>query len=70
MLQEALAEDAPDGKRQTPAIVTRDLRAPEAPGDELARILRDLPELMTSVATLRVPLKVDVGHGPNWERAH
>jgi DNA polymerase I-like protein with 3'-5' exonuclease and polymerase domains len=25
---------------------------------------------MTSVATLRVPLKVDVGHGPNWEQAH
>ena len=42
----------------------------EAPDDELARVLRNLPELMTSVATLRVPLKVDVGHGPNWEQAH
>jgi DNA polymerase-1 len=42
----------------------------EAPDDEVMRILRDLPELMTSVATLRVPLKVDIGHGPNWEQAH
>jgi DNA polymerase I len=42
----------------------------EAPDDELERIVRDLPEWMTSVATLSVPLKVDVGHGPNWERAH
>ena len=42
----------------------------EAPDDELPRLLRDLPGLMTSVAALSVPLKVDVGHGPNWERAH
>jgi DNA polymerase-1 len=42
----------------------------EAPDDELPRILRELPALMTSVATLRVPLKVDVGHGANWEKAH
>jgi DNA polymerase-1 len=42
----------------------------EAPDNELERIVRDLPEWMTSVATLSVPLKVDVGHGPNWERAH
>ena len=42
----------------------------EAPDSEVERMLRDLPELMTSVATLRVPLKVDVGHGPNWEKAH
>ena len=42
----------------------------EAPDGEVTRIIRDLPELMTSVASLRVPLKVDVGSGPNWERAH
>jgi DNA polymerase-1 len=42
----------------------------EAPDGEVERMLRELPELMTSVATLRVPLKVDVGHGPNWDEAH
>ena len=26
--------------------------------------------LMTGVASLRVPLLVDVGVGPNWEQAH
>ena len=42
----------------------------ESPDAESARIIDVLPGLMTSVAALRVPLKVDVGHGPNWERAH
>jgi len=42
----------------------------EAPADELERVKRDLPDLMTSVATLSVPLKVDLGTGPNWEQAH
>ena len=42
----------------------------EAPEDEATRLMRELPELMSAVATLRVPLKVDVGRGPNWEKAH
>jgi DNA polymerase-1 len=42
----------------------------EAPDSEAPRIMRELPALMTSVATLSVPLKVDIGHGPNWEKAH
>jgi DNA polymerase-1 len=29
-----------------------------------------LPSCMTGVADLSVPLVVDVGTGPNWERAH
>jgi DNA polymerase-1 len=31
---------------------------------------RELPELMGNVAKLDVPLLVEVGVGPNWERAH
>jgi DNA polymerase-1 len=42
----------------------------EVPDGELARVKAELPALMTGVATLRVPLVVDVGTGPNWERAH
>jgi DNA polymerase I-like protein with 3'-5' exonuclease and polymerase domains len=26
--------------------------------------------LMTGVASLKVPLEVEVGAGPNWEQAH
>ncbi len=42
----------------------------EVPEQELARVQRELPPLMTGVAKLSVPLVVDVGSGPNWERAH
>ena len=42
----------------------------EVPEPEVARMKQELPALMTGVATLRVPLVVDVGTGPNWERAH
>ena len=42
----------------------------EVPGAELKRIKVELPELMSGVATLNVPLVVDIGSGPNWERAH
>ena len=42
----------------------------EAPDGEVARVVRELQSLMTSVATLRVPLKVDVGQGRNWDEAH
>ncbi len=37
---------------------------------ELERVKQRLPELMGGVAQLEVPLKVDVGAGPNWEAAH
>jgi DNA polymerase-1 len=42
----------------------------EVPSGELTRVERELPGLMTGVATLRVPLVVDVGAGANWEQAH
>jgi len=42
----------------------------EVRDEELVEVKRRLPALMTGVAELRVPLVVDVGAGPNWERAH
>src|SRR5262249_41383564 len=42
----------------------------EVPEGELARVKRELPPLMSGVATLSVPLVVDVGHGNNWDEAH
>jgi DNA polymerase-1 len=42
----------------------------EVPEGELARVKRDLPALMSDVAKLAVPLVVDLGAGPNWDKAH
>jgi len=42
----------------------------EVPDGELAEVRRDLPKLMGGVAELSVPLVVDVGAGPNWDKAH
>ena len=42
----------------------------EVPDAELATVRDRLPELMTGVASLAVPLAVDVGVGPNWDKAH
>ncbi len=42
----------------------------EVPDDELDAIKRELPGLMCNVAALAVPLVVDVGVGPNWDKAH
>jgi DNA polymerase-1 len=42
----------------------------EVPEPELGRVKKELPTLMTGVATLRVPLVVDIGVGRNWDEAH
>jgi len=42
----------------------------EVPENELEQVRTELPQRMTGVASLSVPLVVDVGAGPNWERAH
>ena len=42
----------------------------EVPESEIDSVKSDLPKLMNSVATFDVPLAVDVGVGPNWEKAH
>ena len=42
----------------------------EVPDSEIDSVKNELPKLMNSVAALDVPLAVDVGVGPNWEKAH
>jgi DNA polymerase-1 len=42
----------------------------EVPVSELELVKSRLPELMQSVATLDVPLVVEVGVGDNWDKAH
>ncbi len=42
----------------------------EVPKIELDTIQKELPGLMAGVAELDVPLEVDMGMGPNWEKAH
>jgi DNA polymerase-1 len=42
----------------------------EVPETELHAVKSRLPELMAGVAQLKVPLKAEVGSGPNWEAAH
>jgi DNA polymerase-1 len=42
----------------------------EVPDAELALIRERVPVLMGSVAELKVPLEVELGAGPNWDKAH
>jgi DNA polymerase-1 len=42
----------------------------EVPETELSYLRGKLPELMSGVATLKVPLIAEVGVGKNWEEAH
>ena len=42
----------------------------EVPAAELEMMKEKVPELMSGVAKLDVPLVADVGTGPNWEQAH
>ncbi len=42
----------------------------EVPEDELTVVQTELPQRMSAVGRLRVPLLVDVGVGLNWDQAH
>lgn len=42
----------------------------ECPVDEVDEVSIEIKQLMETVYQLKVPLKVNVGHGPNWDEAH
>ncbi|WHZ12387.1 MAG: DNA polymerase I [Burkholderiaceae bacterium] len=42
----------------------------EVPEAEVEWVRAEIPRLMAGVAELRVPLRADIGVGPNWEQAH
>jgi DNA polymerase-1 len=42
----------------------------EVPDAEIDAVKGQLPDLMNKVAKLDVPLEIQVGVGPNWEKAH
>ena len=42
----------------------------EVPDSELERVRARVPDLMCHVASLKVPLAVDIGAGRNWDQAH
>jgi DNA polymerase-1 len=42
----------------------------EVRDDSIEQVERELRTLMTAAAELRVPLRVDVGRGTNWDEAH
>jgi DNA polymerase-1 len=42
----------------------------EVPEREVDLVRQRVPELMSNVAALRVPLLAEVGVGANWDEAH
>ena len=42
----------------------------EVPENEIDTVKQRLPQLMNGVATLAVPLAVELGAGPHWDKAH
>ncbi|QKS31295.1 MAG: DNA polymerase I [Candidatus Accumulibacter similis] len=59
-----------EGLRTRLLLQVHDELVLEVPADELPRVRGELPRLMSEVATLRVPLVVDIGVGANWDEAH
>jgi DNA polymerase-1 len=59
-----------EGLRSALVMQVHDELVLEVPDDELDTVRAGLDRLMTGVAELRVPLEVEVGSGPNWEKAH
>ncbi len=61
---------AEKGRKSRLIMQVHDELVLEVPDAELAEVKLELPGLMSDVAQLSVPLAVDVGSGPNWDKAH
>ena len=61
---------ADDGLKAMLIMQVHDELVLEVPDAEIEVVKTRLPQLMAGVAQLAVPLVVDVGVGPNWEKAH
>jgi DNA polymerase-1 len=61
---------AADGLKSMLIMQVHDELVLEVPENEIEVVKTRLPQLMAGVAALAVPLVVDVGVGPNWEKAH
>jgi len=61
---------AADGLKAMLIMQVHDELVLEVPDAEIEVVKTRLPQLMAGVAQLAVPLVVDVGVGPNWEKAH
>ncbi len=42
----------------------------EVPPDELKIVTRLVKDIMEGVWELKVPLKINISHGNNWDEAH
>ncbi|GAA5234693.1 DNA polymerase I [Verticiella sediminum] len=59
-----------EGARSRLVMQVHDELVLEAVDDELDTVRRHVPDLMCTVAELKVPLVAEVGAGRNWEEAH
>ncbi len=59
-----------EGLRTKMIMQVHDELVLEVPDDELPTVRDRVPALMAGVAELKVPLEVELGAGPNWDRAH
>ena len=59
-----------EGKQTLMIMQVHDELVFQVPQDERDWARAEVPRIMASVASLRVPLLAEVGEGPNWEAAH